>query len=92
MKLLNTQEQEIVEQACVNNFNKISGLNIANYSQLVNYIGTNGTKIYQYYEYYQFKKAIFKCTSIKYDGDDSTDTAKTGRVKYLKFEFTGNIE
>ena len=37
----------------------------------------------KYYEYRQFKRALFKCTEIKYDN--------LGRVNKINFEFTGKI-
>ncbi len=37
-----------------------------------------------YYEYMQFKRAVFKCTTLKYNEE-------TGRVSQIDFEFTGKI-
>lgn len=42
----------------------------------------------KYYEYMQFKKAIFKCTGIKYDDGASG----TGRVVEMNFAYTGEIK
>ena len=42
----------------------------------------------KYYEYMQFKKAIFKCTGIKYDDGASG----TGRVVEMNFAYTGKIK
>lgn len=41
--------------------------------------------VYTYYEYIQFKRARFKCTNTEYN-------KTTGRINYMKFEFTGKFE
>ena len=48
---------------------------------------SNGEKIYSYYEYYQFKRMKFKCevSNIKYDD-------VSGRISYMEFTATGEIE
>ncbi len=45
--------------------------------------GYDGISIKKYYEFHQFKRAVFKCTSIEYDNDQGG----TGRVKSMTFEF-----
>ncbi len=41
--------------------------------------------VYTYYEYIQFKRARFDCVDKKYN-------QKTGRINYMRFEFTGKFE
>ena len=50
-------------------------------------IGNNGEKIYAYYEYYQFKRMKFKCENAKIAYDDAS-----GRISYMEFTTTGEIE
>ncbi len=80
-KITDSSSEGIVELE--NFFNKKN-----NYINIMNY-----TK--QYYQYKQFKKARFKCTSIKYDSAkintelDSNNSNNTGRICKLEFEYTG---
>lgn len=76
-----------IEAKIVGDFNAVTGENVNSYSDVRNYIGNNGNKIYAYYEYYQFKRLELKCdnSSIKFDD-------VSGRISYMKFISTGKIE
>lgn len=73
------------KEKAVKNFNSVckSG-NISNF----NAIKENSQirkEVYKYYEYVQFKRAKFNSVKVEYDD-------KTGRIVYMKFEFTGKFE
>ena len=76
-----------VKEKILKDFNAITGLNLSSYDEVTTYIGSNGEKIYSYYEYYQFKRMKFKCevSNIKYDD-------VSGRISYMEFTATGEIE
>lgn len=68
-------------------FKSTAGNDLKDYKAMCIELQGSGSNVMEYYEYYQFKKAIFKCTSIKYDGDDASDVGNTGRVKSISFEY-----
>ena len=76
-----------IEAKIVGDYNAITGKNFSNYSQVQGDIGNNGEKIYAYYEYYQFKRMKFKCENAKIAYDDAS-----GRISYMEFTATGEIE
>ena len=76
-----------IEAKIVGDYNAITGKNFSNYSQVQGDIGNNGEKIYAYYEYYQFKRMKFKCENAKIAYDDAS-----GRISYMEFTTTGEIE
>ena len=78
-----------IDAKIVGDFNAITGLNLSTYQEVDDYITgtTNGSKIYAYYEYYQFKRMKFKCENAKIAYDDAS-----GRISYMEFTATGEIE
>ena len=75
-----------IEAKIVGDFNAITGENVNSYSEVSNYIGSNGNKIYAYYEYYQFKRLELRCDNSSIKFDDAS-----GRISYMKFISTGKI-
>lgn len=76
-----------IEAKIVGDYNAITGKNFSSYSQVQGDIGNNGEKIYAYYEYYQFKRMKFKCENSKIAYDNVS-----GRISYMEFTATGEIE
>ena len=74
----------------VQNFYRVLGYNMPkNDTNTINTIYKNlnnnlKEKVYTYAEYIQFKRAIFKCTDVKYD-------ESSGRIIKMEFECTGNF-
>ena len=72
------------------NFYRVLGYNMPkNDTNTINTIYKNlnnnlKEKVYTYAEYIQFKRAIFKCTDVKYD-------ESSGRIIKMEFECTGNF-
>lgn len=74
-------DENILWENAIKKFNSITkGKKVEDQNQLMNY----ETDAYKYYEYVQFKRGKFNCSSLEYDN-------ATGRVKEMKFDFTGQI-
>ncbi len=73
------KKQEAIRK--YNSYIKDTSKHVSDYNALLH----KEDLVYKYYEYIQFKKGIFKCTGVDYDID-------SGRVKKIKFEFTGKIQ
>lgn len=79
-------DEDQIKDKVLATYNQIMGTDEKNYDNISNLLGgPDGDKIRQYYEFYQFKKAEFKCTEVKND-------PSSGRISYMRFEFTGDIE
>ena len=79
------EKVKLVYENCTDSFNAVTRKKYDE-NDFKSFWETNKEKIYQYYEYYMFKRAVFKCTEIKYDD------SKFGRISSMKYEFTGKIE
>ena len=73
-----TEEQSKI--AAVEDYKYITKKNDnISYEQMVNELTSNYANVLKYYEYYQFKRGIFRCSSVSYDN-------VTDRVNVIKSE------
>ena len=72
-------ENEVWNNA-IKKYNSLTTKTVATKSELL----SKSDSALKYYEYMQFKRGVFKCSKLEYDG-------VTGRVSIIEFEFTGKI-